>query len=251
MKKILLLIILILAGGLILWNIKDSDWPNNPLDDQTTTQPNNQSAQFNFDAPKKSAHYESNTPAHGGVLPGVPINIVLDFNFDLHEISSIKIIHNGKDYGIGETVIDSNKLTMRRAMDEASPDGVYRVEYNACWPDRSCHDGYFQFAINQSLQEQATDLTGQDEVIIEMQYIAFALQAVRISKGTTVTWKNLDQATHYVNTDSHPAHTYYPSQNSPALDIDETYALTFNEPGVYPYHCTAHADVMKGIIIVK
>ena len=44
----------------------------------------------------------------------MPINVVIDFNFDLAAPSEIKILTGGKDYSEGETVIDENKLAMRR-----------------------------------------------------------------------------------------------------------------------------------------
>lgn len=59
-----------------------------------------------FSTSKKSAHYESNTPEYGTTLAGVPINVVINFNFDLVNPSEIKIEKDGKDYGVGETVID-------------------------------------------------------------------------------------------------------------------------------------------------
>src|SRR3989337_3165039 len=67
-----------------------------------------------FGLSKKSAHYESNTPEHGATLAGVPQNVVVNFNFDLAAPSEIKIEKEGRDYGIGETSIDENKLVMRR-----------------------------------------------------------------------------------------------------------------------------------------
>jgi plastocyanin len=204
-----------------------------------------------FDLPKKSAHYESNTPEHEAVLAGIPINVVIDFNFDLAPPSSISIKKGETEHGIGETIIDSNKLAMRKTMDPNSPDGIYTVYYNACWPDGSCHDGKFQFAIKRAERESYTDITGQDNINIDMLDISFKPEKIRIKKGATVTWTNREDIQHFVNTDSHPAHTYFPEQNSRGLNIGDTYSVTFNVAGVYPYHCSAHASIMKGVIIVE
>ena len=201
--------------------------------------------------PKKSAHFESNTPAHGMVLAAVPINVVIDFNFDLAKPSSIKIEMDGKDLGVGETVIDSNKLSMRRDIDPNAPDGVYTVVYNACWPDGSCHDGNFQFAIDRSLGAGFADMTNKKETEIKLSQIMFDPQNIKISKGTKVTWINDDGVGHFVNTDSHPAHTYYKDQNSKALKKGESYSIVFEMSGIYPYHCSAHADTMIGNILVE
>lgn len=207
--------------------------------------------QFSFDNPKKSAHYESNTPAHASVLAAPPINIVLDFNFDLHSSkSTIEILKDGKDYGVGGVTVDTNKLTMRRNFDPSAPDGVYTVKYSACWPDGSCHDGQFQFAIDRTRAAGYTDLRGQDEVTVRLKDIAFSPMSIRIDKGTKVTWVNDDSVGHYVNTDSHPYHTYFKEQNSQLLNSGDRYSVTFNTAGAYPYHCSAHTE-MTGQIIVE
>ncbi|MBI2327066.1 copper resistance protein CopC [Candidatus Curtissbacteria bacterium] len=206
---------------------------------------------FKFENPKKSAHYESNTPAHGAVLAGVPINVVIDFNFDLAEGSAISIKNDGREYGIADVVIDKNKLAMRRKMDPAAPDGVYTVSYKACWPDGSCHEGNFQFAIDRTKSQSYEDMVGKSEVIVGLSEISFKPMNLKIKKGTKVVWINDDNVEHYVNTDSHPAHTYYLSQNSKSLASGDSYSLTFNEAGVYPYHCSAHASNMTGSILVE
>jgi len=201
-----------------------------------------QEQMITFERPKKSAHYESNTPAHGAVLAAVPINVVIDFNFDLAVPSEIKILKDGKDYSTSNTIIDSNKLAMRRDMDPNSPDGLYKVDYKACWPDRSCHTGYFQFVIDRSKAESYLDWRDQKEVTVKMSNIKFAPQNIRISRGTKVTWVNDDPVEHYINADSHPAHTYLLDLNSPVLKTGQTFSFTFNESGIYLYHCSAHAD---------
>lgn len=85
---------------------------------------------FSFQNPKKSAHYESNTPSHGTVLAGVPINVAISFNFDLAGNSSISIMKDGKEYGVGDTQIDENKLAMRRKMNPASAGLVPSCDQN-------------------------------------------------------------------------------------------------------------------------
>jgi plastocyanin len=203
-----------------------------------------------FATPKKSPHWESNTPEHEAILAAVPINVVIDFNFDLGPGSNISIMSEGMEYATGKAGIDDSKLAMRRTMDPEAPDGFYRVEYEACWPDGSCHDGYFEFVIDRGKAEAYEDLRGRGQVSVTMTGIAFVPQSVRISKGTKVTWSNEDSVTHYVNTDSHPAHTYYPEMNSKALNRDDAYSIVFDIPGIYPYHCSAHTN-MKGSIIVE
>jgi len=243
----IILALVVLGIGAFLLFGKEQSKPSSP----STFTKEQTADQTTFQSPKKSAHYETNTPAHGATLAGVPINVVIDFNFDLAKPSSIKIEKEGKDFGIDETVIDDNKLSMRRNMDSNAPDGVYTVMYNACWPDGSCHDGDFQFAIDKSLSPGLTDMINQKEVQIKMSEIKFNPQNLKVSKGTKVTWINDDGVDHYVNTDSHPAHTYYLPQNSKSLAKGENFSVSFEKSGIYPYHCSAHADTMSGNILVE
>lgn len=233
----------LIIGGFLLFG------KSQPSVEQQTQKTNQQ--QPVFVNPKKSAHFESNTPAHGAILAGVPVNVVADFNFDLAKPSSVKIEKNGQDFGAGETIIDENKLSMRRKMDSSSPNGIYTVDYNACWPDGSCHQGNFQFAIDRNLSQKFEDQTNKKEVEIKMSQIAFQPQNIKVSKGTKITWINDDMVEHYVNSDSHPAHSYFKEQNSKSLKKGESYSVILAEAGIYPYHCSAHASQMSGNILVE
>ena len=152
---------------------------------------------------------------------------------------------------MGEATIDDNKLALRQSMDQTAPDGIYTVSYKACWPDGSCDEGSFQFAIDRAQSANFVDMTGQSAVTIDMKDIAFVPQNVKISKGTRVTWTNSDSVSHYVNTDSHPAHTYQLDQNSKEIKPGDSHTYTFDAPSIYPYHCSAHADTMTANILVE
>lgn len=204
-----------------------------------------------FSEPKKSAHYENNTPAHGAVFPAPPPEVVVDFNFDLAAPSAIEIVKDGVQYGREEIIIDPGKLSMRRAMDLAAPDGVYTVNYRACWPDGSCHEGHFQFAVDRQAAGAFMDFTGSRDVAVAMISTSFLPSQIRIRRGTNVTWRNEDPFDHFVNTDPHPQHTGFALLNSRALAQGATYSYTFDVPGTYAYHCSAHADVMHGTVLVE
>ncbi len=100
-----------------------------------------------FGNPKKSAHYVSSTPAHGETLTAVPAEVKLDFNFDLGANSTISIKNNNQEYGEGDVTYSADKRSMQRSVDITGPEGIYTVNYNACWPDGSCHDGNFKFLV--------------------------------------------------------------------------------------------------------
>jgi len=207
--------------------------------------------EFEFNNAVKTPHWVENVPASNSIIPGVPINIIINFNFDLYEDSKIIIEKDGVQYNTGDTSIDENKLALRSGMDPEAPDGLYKVSYTACWPDGSCHDGSFEFAIDSKLSEEYTDLRGSEEITINMENISFDMPQIIINAGTSVTWINLEDAGHYINTDPHPGHNYYPEQNSKLLSKGDSYSLTFDKPGFYPYHCSTHYPAMQGVIIVK
>jgi plastocyanin/methionine-rich copper-binding protein CopC len=200
---------------------------------------------------KKAPHFESSTPLANSTLPTPPPNVTINFNFDLADSSSIEILLDGTNYAINQTTVDENKLSMRRNMSSDAPDGSYLVKYNACWPDGSCHDGQFQFSIDRSLLNSYQDQRGIREATILMSQIKFKPMNIRVNVGQTITWVNDDSVQHYVNTDSHPAHTHIPALNSKALNKGDTYSYVFKEAGAYPYHCSAHANSMVGTIVVE
>lgn len=245
---IIVILLLIAAAGLAGWAINRRQPKTQPAD---TAAPASGSKEITFTNPKKGAHFESSTPAHASTLAAVPVDVVIDFNFDLASNSTIQINKDGVDYGRGDTSVDANKLAMRRQMTMDAPDGLYTVNYTGCWPDKTCHDGSFQFAVDRSLVNNYEDRRGQQTVTIKMSRLRFSPMNLRISTGTTVTWVNDDGVEHYVNTDSHPAHSHVPSFNSKVLAKGASYSFAFNKAGAYPYHCSAHAADMTGNIVVE
>ncbi|MBI3956413.1 MAG: copper resistance protein CopC [Candidatus Kerfeldbacteria bacterium] len=105
----------------------------------------------------KSAHFVSSTPVHTAVLAAAPNEVVLKFNFDLAANSRISVtatdprsaIARGEAATVGTVLFDSDKLTMRQKIQpNATSEKLYAVNYTACWPDGSCHDGRFDFAVD-------------------------------------------------------------------------------------------------------
>src|SRR3990167_7086505 len=92
---VLIVLILIAGAGFLLFN-KSSEAP---LSEMMTKSQEEASDEPSFGNPKKSAHYETNTPNHGSTLAGVPVNVVIDFNFDLAVPPELKIEMDEKDYG--------------------------------------------------------------------------------------------------------------------------------------------------------
>jgi plastocyanin len=93
----------------------------------------------------RAPHFVSSSPAHKEVVTTTPDKVTIEFNFNLHQKSSITVTHDGKTVSGDTSVI--NKLTLETPLNYDG-DGVYEVDYSACWPDGSCHDGQFGFFID-------------------------------------------------------------------------------------------------------
>ena len=198
-----------------------------------------------------AAHYVDSYPKHGDVFAQAPQTVQIDFNFTLHETSSITLTRLGAPVEVGVVTFGPRNLSMSVALPAGSEDGVYLVEYRACWPDRSCHDGQFVFTVNGGLRETYLDLTGGSTVQVGMENLRFRPAAIVVKQGTMVTWANQDGAVHFVNSDPHPSHNVLAGLNSLDMAQGQTYSYVFSEPGEWGYHCSAHfPQGMTGRVIV-
>lgn len=201
--------------------------------------------------PERTSAFVSSTPQAGSRLAASPINVVVDFDRDLGNGSYILVRGQGKNWVRGGTSIDSSGTTMRQEIAGVLPDGSYQVIYRACWRDGRCEKARYTFSLEGERTGSYADERGKSVVRVNMKNIAFKPLSLRISRGSTVAWYNDDEVDHYVNTDAHPSHTYYPTHNSRVIAPGQSYETSFSQPGIYPYHCSAHAANMTGSIIVE
>jgi methionine-rich copper-binding protein CopC len=90
------------------------------------------------------------------------VTLTLNFNFNLHADSSIALNRDGKPVALGAKPIASNQLAITAPVSESNaPDGVYTVNYKACWPDRSCHEGSVSFVVDSTARSSFIDLRGR------------------------------------------------------------------------------------------
>lgn len=82
-----------------------------------------------------------------------------------------------------------------------------------------------------------------DSIVIHISDFAFQPKERRIQVGTKVIWKNDDRVGHTVTSDTG-------AFESKLLGKDETFEFTFNQIGVFTYHCRPHPN-MKATIIVE
>ena len=128
-------------------NQEVSEQPNDVTNEEITNDNPEEQKDFEFGDARKSAHYVSNTPAHGQILSEVPNAVTITFDFDLAENSRITVTKGGEDVASGSTVITGDSLVLSQSLKQGSGSGLYKVEYSACWPDGSCHEGSFAFGV--------------------------------------------------------------------------------------------------------
>jgi plastocyanin len=85
---------------------------------------------------------------------------------------------------------------------------------------------------------------GDGSGVADVAIVDFAFQpmAIFVGVGDTVEWTNTGNADHTVDSDTEIF-------ESDILDPGETYRYTFNDPGIFPYHCDIHPH-MRGMVIV-
>ena len=92
----------------------------------------------------RTPHFVSSTPSHEETVSTTPDKVTIKFNFNLMSNSKIMITHNGKLVSGDSAII--NKLNLETPL-TYDGNGIYKVDYSACWPDGSCHEGQFGFIV--------------------------------------------------------------------------------------------------------
>lgn len=89
--------------------------------------------------------------------------------------------------------------------------------------------------------------SGGEVVEIEIRNYEFSQPELHIEPGTTVRWKNTTNTYHTVTPDGHNAWTQWQTASE-----GQTFEVTFNVAGEYPYYCIPHRSLgMMGTIIVE
>ncbi len=96
---------------------------------------------------KQSPSMKTYAPVHGAHLTERPKQIVIEFSREL-EVGSAIYVMNHRDWAFGPTDIGDSKLIMTQKVNEDLPYGLITVNYTACWKDRSCDQGTYQFYLD-------------------------------------------------------------------------------------------------------
>lgn len=91
----------------------------------------------------------------------------------------------------------------------------------------------------------------QGETVIHMTSNGFEPSAVKITRGETITFENVDNQSHWPAGNTHPTHRLYPGSDIKkcgseeegnifdachSIEPGESYSFTFNKPGVWRFH---------------
>lgn len=87
------------------------------------------------------------SPAHRSRLKTVPPELAVTFQRVVIGTPTVSVRRDGVEYAAGDAVTSSDQLTIRRGLLPVAPDGVYTVNYYACFTDNDCATGYFQFSL--------------------------------------------------------------------------------------------------------
>jgi methionine-rich copper-binding protein CopC len=94
-----------------------------------------------------AAHFVNSTPNHRATFAQMPDKVVINFDFTLSETSTITVSKDGAPVVSAKPTFSGNKLTMSAPLPANVGNGLYQVDYKACWPDQSCHTGKFAFTV--------------------------------------------------------------------------------------------------------
>lgn len=91
----------------------------------------------------------------------------------------------------------------------------------------------------------------QGQHIVQITAAGFSPAIITIHPGDTVTWVNIDNQQHTVNSDPHPTHTLYPPLNTVGLlNPGEQKSLTFPTSGTFKYHDHLNPS-LRGSVVVQ
>jgi len=81
-----------------------------------------------------------------------------------------------------------------------------------------------------------------EEVKVTIDNFSFTPQDITVKAGTTVTWVNQDDVPHTVVSNEKKF-------KSKALDTDDKFSFTFNDPGTYEYYCSVHPKMTAKVTV--
>ncbi len=96
-------------------------------------------------------------------------------------------------------------------------------------------------------KDMSSDQVQQGEVKMDIAGFAFSQKAIKVKKGTKVTWTNKDSAKHDISPDMESPGF----KASELLAKGENYSFTFDTAGKYAYHCSPHPYMKASVEVVE
>lgn len=85
-----------------------------------------------------------------------------------------------------------------------------------------------------------------ESVVVTIARSRFGDPELRIAAGTSVLWENTDESAHTVPSTADSLQVF----GSGELGRGDTFAVTFDEPGTFPYFCMIH-PTMRATVVVE
>lgn len=85
--------------------------------------------------------------------------------------------------------------------------------------------------------------SGPAAAVIRVASLTFGNDTTRVAAGQIVRWVNGDPLEHTITFDAE-------GPPSGTIPVRGSYAVRFDRPGAYPYHCTPH-PFMRGVVVVQ
>lgn len=113
-------------------------------------------------------------------------------------------------------------------------------------------------ATTQTTEQNTSDSQpAQNTTNLEIKDLAFSPADISVKKGTTVTWTNQDSTQHNIMSDD--INGTPPTEDEvdatklagPLLSKGESYSFTFNELGVFSYHCSPHPSMIGTVTVTE
>ncbi len=81
---------------------------------------------------------------------------------------------------------------------------------------------------------------------VEVADFAFVPEEIEITAGGEVIWINNDDFAHQIVA----ADSENPFAGEGTIDTDETYSVSFAEPGTYDYFCGIHNSMTGSVVVI-
>ena len=103
--------------------------------------------------------------------------------------------------------------------------------------------GVFSGAVGPSAAAQMGASPAAPSPQVTIAHFAFTPDVLTVPVGTEVVWMNQDNVRHTVTSDDNSTFA------SSLLGGGDTFSHRFDEPGIFPYHCSVHPTMTAKVLV--